>query len=237
MGRFAINFFATWIVAFVLFLRGFLLNSTPKSFASLFRRRVGGDGGGRCGRVPIISGQGWCRALFLYFCLLGKIGGGLLIKIRQNPGHHKERSVVFQVLLGVFVSLCSRSFGLDLSIPFRRVNNCLAGHWHKALCCEVIHFVEKEKMPQCFFMTFRPKDTRPFNSVDPFVWCWRGSSHKQTHFALLLPAFQQHWHPARNSCEIEPWTRRPLSFFRDKFPVMRALKTCLDSIWKLPSWL
>lgn len=140
VGWFAINFFATWIVAFVLFLRWFLLSSTSRSFASLFERRIGD--GGRCGRVSIICEVRHALILY-YFCLLGNIVWSLLVKIRQNPRHHKKRGVVFHQRLFDFLSVLGggRDFWFNLPIPFRCVNNCTTGHWNKALCCKVIHFV------------------------------------------------------------------------------------------------
>lgn len=137
VGWFAINFFTTWIVAFVLFLRWFLLSSTSRSFASLFGQRIGE--GGRCGRVSILSEVR--RALILYFRLLAV--GSLLVKIRQNPRHHEQRGVVLHQ--GLFHILPDprggRDLGFNLPVAFRGVNNCTTGHWNKALCCKVIHFV------------------------------------------------------------------------------------------------
>lgn len=126
-----------------------MLAAPSAPFASLFERGVGD--GGRCGTVSIIISE--VHAVILcHFSLLGRnivSGGLLLVKIRQDPRHDKEGRVVphqglFEVLPGLGRA---RDLGLNLSVPFRSVDNRAVGHGDKALCSKVIHFVFETAPP------------------------------------------------------------------------------------------
>lgn len=140
-------------MAFVLFLRGFVLTAPSTPFASLFERGVGD--GGRCGTVSIIISE--VQAVILeHFSLVHDrdivSGSLLLVKIRQNSRHDEKGRVVshqglFQVLPGLGRA---RDLRLNLSVPFRRVDNCAVGHGDKALCSKVIHFVFETAPPASY---------------------------------------------------------------------------------------
>lgn len=150
-------------------------------------------------RVAVVGGV---LSSFIFACS-AKLVGVCWLKSAKILATTKRDELSFKCSLVSSPFLCAAAVsGLISLFPF--------GPWTIAwLDIDTRHSAAKWsislKNRSCFSMTFEPNDSRPLNSVDPFVWCWIGSFRKQTHFALSYRLFSNtdilHVNHARSSRE------------------------------------